>query len=590
MSDAWLTGRARELLALIQTESPQRQPAVITQFDTVLSEARRRGEPRMLGKLLRGSAAARLVAPGLAAAADPLLEELLGHSRRYGLLVLEADAYALRGMRALFGGAEDNALTELAKALAMLDEDPVPELLDDHRDWYRQLSSALGDIALVLTQLGMYEDADPTLARAYSAIKQGGGPHEIVEQMINRARVLTSWGLRLERIGEQEAAIKRYTVAAEIAVAAERPYAESLFPRDHGRSAVDQVPVLAAAQALANPDPVHIPRLSNLIENSTQARHLILMTVALARCFERGGKAPDAMNVLIDARDRLASNETEQALRLSVLREYARLVGPEYGERRASALDLYVAELEAELWSRRTSQISALSARREHERLSRKHGAMARQAMQDPLTGLPNRRALDARLEELGTRTRPLSIALIDLDGFKAVNDRSSHAEGDNVLRVIASTLRDIVRGDDLVARYGGDEFVMLLPGAALVEAEAALGRAVEAVAHLPSALSRGVTLSVGVVTLLAHETPATALARADAAMYLAKRRGGNQVVAVCGDIPADGYPAADEETEPNSLSRETVVQGAGVHYTDIWEPENDPAGSGAARIPPMGP
>ena len=89
------------------------------------------------------------------------------------------------------------------------------------------------------------------------------------------------------------------------------------------------------------------------------------------------------------------------------------------------------------------------------------------------------------------------------------------------MLRVIASTLREALRGDDMVARYGGDEFVVLLPGAPLHAAEAALGRAVDAVAGLPNDLSRGVTLSVGVISLRPQETANQALSRADSAMYV---------------------------------------------------------------------
>jgi diguanylate cyclase (GGDEF)-like protein len=249
-------------------------------------------------------------------------------------------------------------------------------------------------------------------------------------------------------------------------------------------------------------------------------------------------------------------------LLLCLIREYARLSGGnEDGDRTIGALQFYVAELESQLWDMRESRAATLATRREHERLARRHGAVSKQALQDSLTGLPNRRALDERLEELSGDSRPLAIGLVDLDGFKGVNDRLSHADGDDVLRVVASTIRDTLRGSDMVARYGGDEFIVLLPGAPLHAAAAALRRAAVAVEALPDDLSHGVTLSVGVVALRPEEGTARALARADAAMYQAKRKGGNGVVAVA-STEGDG-PEVPLQEEPGANDPAWVVPEA---------------------------
>jgi diguanylate cyclase (GGDEF)-like protein len=542
ISAAWLLGRARELVAVTQRSSPDSQHEIVEELDDLLGETLRRQDPMAVGQMLRSAVLARLAVPEYPGERiDPLLDELLSHARRHGAVILEAGAHVLRGRRSLLEGADDTAVAELALALAMLDEEPVTDPTHGQRGGQRLLSAVLVDSAMVLTKLGVYGEADRVMARADGAVRFGGGPHEISVHLFNRVRLQLAWALRLERVGDDRAAADRIAVASAMAADAEGPFQESLFPRHADLAAADQITVLGAAHALAGPGPRHIPRLRRLLDVETaETPDVIMAGIALSRCLAAAGDTEEALAVLADVREQVAPDNSEAVLRLSLVREYARLSGPDGGERTTSALEGYANELEGELWAALDSRTSMLSARREHERLTREHGAISIQAKSDPLTGLPNRRALDERLAELMAEpsSHPVAIALVDLDGFKNVNDQASHAEGDDVLRAVAATLRNALRGDDMVARYGGDEFVALLPGAPLSAAEAALNRAARKVEGLPKDLSHGVTLSVGVVSLRPHESAADVLTRADAAMYQAKRGGGNSVAAITGVIP----------------------------------------------------
>jgi diguanylate cyclase (GGDEF)-like protein len=144
-------------------------------------------------------------------------------------------------------------------------------------------------------------------------------------------------------------------------------------------------------------------------------------------------------------------------------------------------------------------------------------------AFRDAVTDLPNRRAFD---ERLATDVPAGSVMLmIELDGFKAVNDTYGHAEGDLVLRRVGEVMRDCLRLSDFAARYAGDEFAVLLCG--VNEAEAALVAERLRVAAELTLATHGVTLSIGA----AATDRADALARADRARYLAKRTGRNRIV-----------------------------------------------------------
>jgi diguanylate cyclase (GGDEF)-like protein len=152
---------------------------------------------------------------------------------------------------------------------------------------------------------------------------------------------------------------------------------------------------------------------------------------------------------------------------------------------------------------------------------------LVRDAATDPLTGLLNRRAFDERLGHEVARARrerrELALVLVDLDHFKAINDRDGHLAGDRVLRQVAAALAAVVRDGDLAARLGGDEFALVLR-----DADAGAGEAVaqRVRAALAAAGAPAVTVSAGVCALGDLPDAQALTAAADAALYATKRAG----------------------------------------------------------------
>lgn len=170
--------------------------------------------------------------------------------------------------------------------------------------------------------------------------------------------------------------------------------------------------------------------------------------------------------------------------------------------------------------------------------LKKAHARIEELAQTDELTGLSNRRYIIRALHDEAERAirgrTPFSVAIIDLDFFKRINDRYGHPTGDEVLKTVARSLRANIRQIDRLGRYGGEEFLLLLPGSDEDDALAALERLRQAVALIDwSATSTDlcVTLSAGVAQIRSDESPSGVLNRADKALYLAKGRGRNCII-----------------------------------------------------------
>jgi two-component system cell cycle response regulator len=162
-------------------------------------------------------------------------------------------------------------------------------------------------------------------------------------------------------------------------------------------------------------------------------------------------------------------------------------------------------------------------------------------AITDVLTGLYNRRYMETHLsalvEQAAARGKPLTALVLDIDYFKSINDRYGHDAGDDVLREFATRVRKSIRGIDLACRYGGEEFVIIMPETDMGVATIVAERLRRRIASEPFPIQQGsstieVTISIGIATLDADDNAANILKRADQALYRAKRDGRNRVVA----------------------------------------------------------
>jgi diguanylate cyclase len=181
------------------------------------------------------------------------------------------------------------------------------------------------------------------------------------------------------------------------------------------------------------------------------------------------------------------------------------------------------------------------ASRQEISQLQQNLETVRNESLTDPLTGLSNRKHFDHAiakvLSEAVERNEPMSLIMTDIDHFKSFNDTWGHLTGDQVLRLVAMSMKQNVKGQDIAARYGGEEFAVVLPNTVLRSALTVgdhIRRAVMSKELMKRSTGQNlgrVTISVGIATVRNGDTAQTLIARADGCLYAAKRNGRNRVI-----------------------------------------------------------
>jgi diguanylate cyclase (GGDEF)-like protein len=381
-------------------------------------------------------------------------------------------------------------------------------------------------VALGYHQLRLYELALPQYEAAYAVSAQDGrqAGHQAMWQC-NIATLHLEWALELYRV-RQVAEAEQHSLAAgaHAALAAEQaggPDTERL--RQHAY-------LLAACAAADGPDPAgaarSIERYAAALGERGQRLEVAFCWPFLAVALSRSGEHERALQVI----ERAATDLPADAgwLTTAAVNHTRAILLAEEGGRAAAAALAYGDSLAQALWRQRQGTLQTATTMKSYDRLRIEHERVARTAETDSLTEVANRRAFDRVVESMGVSgdDRRVAVLLVDLDNLKRVNDAHGHAAGDTVLRAVAGVLAGEVRDGDLVARVGGDEFGVLLPGADTGTANRVAQRMAEAIDALDDC---AVTVSIGVASGATSGVIATWHA-ADSAMYVAKRAGGNRV------------------------------------------------------------
>ena len=271
---------------------------------------------------------------------------------------------------------------------------------------------------------------------------------------------------------------------------------------------------------------------------ATRRRHLPIMCKAYAALAQRHAAA-QRFEAAWQAQARLGEASEQRLLNRASARYYLLRIEHELSNVREERDREHTLRHESEALARQLTELNAELSRRMRE-VEELQSQLAREAVHDPLTGLFNRRYLDSAMPGLaGAAERhgtPVTLALIDLDHFKSVNDRHGHLAGDKVLRRIGKLLRTALRPSDIVARWGGEEFCVVFPATDLAGAATALASLAAKLRELQVEWAGrtigGFTFSAAIAAFGPHgRTLAELVGAADSALYAAKGAGRDRVL-----------------------------------------------------------
>lgn len=448
--------------------------------------------------------------------AHQLLEVIEGNDAAW-----RAKALSLLGDASLRLGRASSAVDALAEAYSLV-EHVVPER-------YNDLSAAMA-VAVVLGHAQLFEPAQALFTLCLSSPAARGA-----DAATRTARVLVlqevsvlhaTWGAALELDGRASQARERYVRAAEAALHM-MSVIEGSDAQMHARGSI----VEAFAQMRLGQVDLALGRLRDAMsrfELRPELPEVQIGRLGLSVGLRVGGQFEQARAQLRTMLD--GARVTDRIVwELAALSSMALVEIAEHGEHPAAPFyEESRRTASHRLWVERESRFFALRDRMRLLALAAEASQLGRDALIDPLTGLGNRRMLDAGIAE----TLGGAVLFVDIDRFKRVNDAFSHGVGDEVLRRVADILRAHCRTQDVVVRFGGDEFVVLLPMTGADEAATVAERIRSAVGREPWCdVATSLTVSVSVGVAASGAAAGGALRDADAALYEAKAAGRDRVV-----------------------------------------------------------